>query len=277
MSASGSLPRTTLPVGLACFAVSVGWLALQVGSEAAAALGPRAALVAAELCLVAPALLALAPFGIPFRRGLALVRITPRAAVLTLLAGAALWACAIGLVSLQQALWPPPPGHAELFDKLYESMRPRGPLEALASFAAMALVPAACEEALFRGTLLPAFLTRFRAAEAVVLAAALFAFVHLAPTQDGGVTTYQMPQALLVGLALGALRVRSGSLLPGIVAHTLYNATTFALAMAAPSAFELGPFQSLGMLLGGGTVLALALNRFPREPAEPPSLLDSIP
>jgi membrane protease YdiL (CAAX protease family) len=280
MSASGSLPRTTLPIGLACGAVWVGWLAAFPASEVGAALGPRAAILIEELCLAAPTLLALIPFGIPLRHGLALFRVPRPTAFLALVAGAGAWFCSVGLVTIQQATWAPPPGHLEAFEAYLLSMRPDGPFDALLSFAAVAWLPAACEEVVFRGVVLPALLTRVRPALAIVLSALVFGAVHVQRTADGGFTLYQMPQAIVVGLVLGALRVRSGSLLPGVLAHTLYNGTTLSLTLSAGETAAAGaPQPGLGaaFMLAGAVVAAFAVHRLPAPPAEPPSLLDSIP
>jgi CAAX protease family protein len=281
MSTEGSLPRTTLPIGLAGLAVWVGWLAMYPAGEIGAAIGPRAVTLLGELCLAAPALLALIPFGIPLRQGLALFRIPQRTAFLTLVAGAALWICAIGLVEVQVAVWTPPPGHLESFAAYLKSLRPDGPFEALLSFATVAWLPAACEEAVFRGVLLPAFLTRLRPATAIVLSALLFGAVHVTWPADGLGALYQVPQAVLVGLVLGALRVRSGSLLPGVLAHALYNATTLSLTLAdAAQPAQPGPPDTrvgVAFMLLGAAVVVLAVRRVAARPPDPPSLLDSIP
>jgi membrane protease YdiL (CAAX protease family) len=271
MSTEGSLSRTTLPIGLASFSVWFGYVAMGGAADAAESLGPHARTVLSELCLAAPALLALLSFEIPAREGLGLHPVSTRAFLRTLVASGALWTCAIGLSVLQSLVWANPPGHAELFGAFWDAMTPHGPGEALLALGTVALAPAVCEEILFRGVLLPALLTRQGATAAILVSAGLFASLHIAPTSDGGVTLYQVPQALLVGIALGVLRVRSGSLLPGLLAHTLYNATTFALVMLADSDPSVG--WSVAMLLLGAAVLFLALKRF----QAPPPLLDSNP
>jgi sodium transport system permease protein len=240
---------------------------------AAEGLGPHARTILAEVCLAAPALMALLSFAIPVREGLALLPVTTGTFLRTLLAGGALWSCAVGLSVVQSILWTAPAGHAELYGEFWNALTPRGPADALLALLAVAFVPAVCEELLFRGVLLPALLTRQPATTAILVSAGLFGALHIAPTTDGGVTLYQVPQALLVGLALAVLRLRSGSLLPGILAHTLYNATTFALVMLAEA--DPSPGASLAMFVTGGVVLVLSLRRF--RPAAPPPLLDSIP
>ena len=70
---------------------------------------------------------------------------------------------------------------------------------------AIALVPAFCEEALIRGVLLPSLRTRLGVFLAIGLSTLAFALMHDA---------YRMPFTFAVGLALGALRLRTGSLAP---------------------------------------------------------------
>lgn len=276
MSTEGSLSRHVLPAGLACLAVSVGYLAHQSSAMAAAGLGLHARMLVAEVCLAAPAVLALLSFEIPVRDGLALRPVSLRAFLATVVAGASLWTCAVGLGVVQAVLWTAPAGHEEMFDAMWQALTPHGPGGVLLSLAAVALVPAVCEEALFRGALLPALLTRLRAPAAVIVSASLFAAIHTMPTKDDGVTLYQVPQAFLVGAALAVLRLRSGSLLPGILAHTLYNGTTYVVVMTTADA-DVPTGVGVAMLVSGAVVLAYALSRFRAAPAAEGPLLDSIP
>jgi sodium transport system permease protein len=80
---------------------------------------------------------------------------------------------------------------------------------------AFALAPAVCEELAFRGFILSGFRQRGRAAIAIALSSLAFGVMHLIPQQ--------VFNAALLGLVLGALAVRSRSLLPCIVFHFTYN------------------------------------------------------
>ncbi|HET9315726.1 MAG TPA: hypothetical protein VFQ51_09055, partial [Vicinamibacteria bacterium] len=89
MSAERSAPRPdALPAWLALAAWIAGVVAMGFAMRAASPLGIRPALVTAELILAAPSLLALAAWGIPWGRGLALARPTPAASLLAVLTGA---------------------------------------------------------------------------------------------------------------------------------------------------------------------------------------------
>ncbi len=97
----------------------------------------------------------------------------------------------------------------------------RGPSLA-ASLVTLALVPALCEELVFRGILARGLTPSLPTAAAAALAAVLFAAYHMSPLQA-------VP-AFLLGFALGALALRARSILPAMLAHALNN--TFVIAVA---------------------------------------------
>ena len=80
---------------------------------------------------------------------------------------------------------------------------------------AFAAAPAICEEVTFRGFILSGFNRSGRAWLAIVLASVTFGIMHMFPQQ--------VFNATLLGLVLGLIALRSGSLLPGIVFHFVYN------------------------------------------------------
>ena len=61
---------------------------------------------------------------------------------------------------------------------------------------------------------------------AIFGSAILFGLIHL-DTSVPGATFYRVPFAFAVGLGLGVLRVRTGSLYPSVLAHAFLNAITF--------------------------------------------------
>ena len=72
------------------------------------------------------------------------------------------------------------------------------------------------EELMFRGVIQTRLVRAMPAWIAVVLQAVLFGVTHGTPIQ--------MAYAFLIGLALGFLRSRTGSILPGFAAHAAFNA-----------------------------------------------------
>jgi len=87
------------------------------------------------------------------------------------------------------------------------------------SWTLIALVPAVCEELLFRGWVQSAVVgswpSRGRVVAGLVVQAACFAVFHLLPER--------MPQSFALGLAAGAIALATHSLLPAIVCHAAHN------------------------------------------------------
>ncbi len=78
-----------------------------------------------------------------------------------------------------------------------------------------AVAPAICEELAFRGFILSGFASHGRITLAIVVSAVAFGAMHMFPQQAFN--------AALLGLVLGLLAIRSGSLLPGVIFHFFYN------------------------------------------------------
>ncbi|HEX8201968.1 MAG TPA: ABC transporter permease subunit/CPBP intramembrane protease [Isosphaeraceae bacterium] len=96
----------------------------------------------------------------------------------------------------------------------------------------LAAVPAVCEEVAVRGYILSGLERGRRTRSAIVISALLFGFLHVLLS-----LFQQFFNATLLGLVLGLLAIRSGSLLPGIAFHFLNNALALAWsAVAADSA-----------------------------------------
>jgi sodium transport system permease protein len=91
----------------------------------------------------------------------------------------------------------------------------KNPLTLLTMFA---IVPGICEEIAFRGFILSGLQNRYRNVTAIVLSALLFGFLHVLLS-----LSQQAFNATLLGLLLGLIAVRSGSVLPGIVFHVTHN------------------------------------------------------
>ncbi len=93
-----------------------------------------------------------------------------------------------------------------------------------AVFVMGAACPAVFEEIAFRGVIYRRLELVGGPREALVIQAAMFSIIHLLP----GVFISHF----FIGLALGWLRQRSGSLLPGMLVHGTYNATLLFLELA---------------------------------------------
>lgn len=83
------------------------------------------------------------------------------------------------------------------------------------SLAAIAVAPAVCEELAFRGFILSGLQHARHRWVPIVVSALMFGVIHMIPKQQFN--------AALLGLVLGLLAVRSGSLLPGVLFHFIFN------------------------------------------------------
>jgi membrane protease YdiL (CAAX protease family) len=82
-------------------------------------------------------------------------------------------------------------------------------------FLVLALLPALCEELAFRGFILTGLLRGFREWTAILLSAFLFALYQM--------NFFQLVPHFLLGVVLGMLAVRAGSVLPAMLFHLTYN------------------------------------------------------
>jgi sodium transport system permease protein len=82
---------------------------------------------------------------------------------------------------------------------------------------AFAIAPAICEELAFRGFILSGLQRTHRYRLAAVMSSVAFGIVHTLPQQ--------VFNATLLGLVLAAIALRSGSLIPGVLFHFVFNAT----------------------------------------------------
>jgi hypothetical protein len=83
------------------------------------------------------------------------------------------------------------------------------------SILVVAVQPAIFEELAFRGVVFSALRRVLESREAVLVTALMFMILHL--------SVLSFPHLLLIGLVLGWLRVRTGSLVPGMFLHFTHN------------------------------------------------------
>ena len=102
----------------------------------------------------------------------------------------------------------------------------RAPWQAALVFGAVAVTPAVCEELLFRGWLQGTLRRRLAPAPAIAVQAVLFSLFHMSPLS--------IVALAFVGLYLGWLFERTGTLYASMTAHGLYNATIIAIANLQP-------------------------------------------
>lgn len=234
-------------------ALVLGLVAMSVVASVVVRVDLRLGLLLGEIALVLP-MLAVAPIGGGLRRTFAIADVPGRTIALAFLCGGALWLLSAGVVETQAAVWPLPPGVAEAFRALHAQLRPTGALATLGSILALAVAPGCAEELAFRGALLGALRKVAGAGGAVVISAVLFGLIHLQPAG------YRVPFALLLGLALGVLRLRTGSVVPGMIAHGVLNTTTLLITPfidEGPTPETVPLAQALGLLAVGAILSAV--------------------
>lgn len=115
------------------------------------------------------------------------------------------------------------------------------------------------EEMVFRGAILRTLLGSVSNHwVAILISAALFAVVHPNPAQ--------MPHALLMGLLLGWMYYRTGSILPGVVLHWVNNTVAYAVTILLPASNDM----TLSQLFGGNqtsVILSIVFSLFIFLPA----------
>ncbi|HSD26478.1 MAG TPA: CPBP family intramembrane glutamic endopeptidase [Vicinamibacteria bacterium] len=167
-------------------------------------------------------------------------------------------------MEMQSLLMPPPPEYLELFRVLHAALRPATPVDALVSLLVIAALPALCEELSIRGVLLPSLAGWTGPTLAVYLTAGAFGLIHF--------DVIRAVFTVVLGLALGALRVRTASLWPSVVVHLTVNALTFAIAPLVddPSQpYTPQPALGLACLVVGVALTVPLLRGLRREPAPP--------
>ena len=118
---------------------------------------------------------------------------------------------------------------------------------------ALGVTPAICEELLFRGLVFAGF-RRLGPAAAVLLSALLFAFAHA--------SIYRLLPTFTLGALLGYARLRSGSIVPGMILHGLNNGLAIALLFTKPAWAE--PLvrdqqPAMGIVVGAFALTAVAV------------------
>lgn len=132
------------------------------------------------------------------------------------------------------------------------------------SFIAIAIMAPIAEEMVFRGAIMRAsehtwIGKRMIAANGVnwgtiIFTSLLFAAVHGNPAQ--------MPHAFLIGLLLGWLAYRTGSIIPGILLHFINNGTAYIMYQVYPQSYDMEMIEFFGdsyLRLGGAIALSLLI------------------
>jgi membrane protease YdiL (CAAX protease family) len=113
------------------------------------------------------------------------------------------------LAQVINAIYPFPQQYLENLGKLFDL-----DIALWQSFLIVAIAPGICEELLFRG-MMPRFFEKYGIKVNIVLTAFLFAAFHLDP--------FRFLPVFLLGLLLGYLTLRSGSIYNSMLSHAINN------------------------------------------------------
>ena len=115
------------------------------------------------------------------------------------------------------------------------------------------LAPAICEELAFRGFILSGLRRMGHKWGAIVLSALFFGLAHGILQQSIGAT--------VIGIVIGYVAVKTGSLLPGMVYHAVHNGLSVMLGRITPEVMESQPL--LRLVLEPGTEAGEFIYRWP--------------
>ena len=215
--------RRVLPVpsaGDAMGFLAVVFVFLFYGGSALQAWNLRAGVAVTQWGLILlPSLLFLRRYGADLRASLGLYRPPWRSMLAAVAIGVTAWYPVLWLSAASAPSADDP--SRRMVEEMFRALLGTEVSLVVALFV-VAVSPAVCEEVLFRGVLLRSFLRRFHPRTAILLTALLFGVFHMSLERV-------LPTAGL-GVVLGVLAWRSGSLLPGVVFHALHNGLSVLLA-----------------------------------------------
>ncbi|TVP74914.1 MAG: CPBP family intramembrane metalloprotease [Gemmatimonadales bacterium] len=256
---SSSGPDTPSPGQALLFVAGLALLYVVVGVTLQILFGEAGMAMAQVGVFLLPALLLVRLGGFSARRTLALRPASARgvAAAALLMAGGLPLAWL--LAWLQSFVIPVP---EELLQALTDMILTDDPVRIVWLVLLVAVLPAICEEVVFRGVLLSGLRSRLPVVGAILLSGVVFGIFHLAP----GTAFRFLPTAWL-GILLAWIVVETRSIFPAILMHFLNNGAILALTLwpvsreMASATGEAPPV----LLLVPGLILFVAGARLLRE------------
>ena len=193
----------------------------QSGNAASFARALRMSSMAMPVCFLVVPLLVLAWWKVDIFNTLRLARPSARHLAAGALLGLGLWIPATELSTLQTHVLPASESVRQVNETLVEALRAMPPWQVL---LCLGLVPALCEEVIFRGFLLSSLRGAVRKWSAIAATACVFALFHF--------YFFKLPVTAALGIILGWLCWQSRSIWPGVVAHGLHNSLSAAITVA---------------------------------------------
>ena len=119
----------------------------------------------------------------------------------------------------------------------------KGLVNTSGGYLALGIIAPLSEEVVFRGAILRSLLEKFsKPWTAIAISALLFALIHLNPAQ--------MPHAFVVGLLLGWMYWRTGSIIPGVLFHVVNNTVSYIMMRLYPQVEDMSLADLFGSEAG---------------------------
>lgn len=271
------LPAVDEALALFCFCI----LLLFYASPNLLRHGALAAVFGTQLLLIlAPTLLFAALMRWDWRRTFNLRRPAPALLVAAGLIAIGLSPWAMFAAAVQEHFWPRAAGGQDQMQIIFSALKQHPVLTVIG----VGLLAGVCEELLFRGPIQGSMLRKLPPWAAITFAAILFSAAHF--------DFHGLVVRALLGILLGWMVWRSGSIFPAMVAHALFDSTQLAMAawrMHHPSAVSDASILVISgsdmVMLAIGAVLVIAgmvawrlstgsparITRMPAAPAGAPS------
>jgi sodium transport system permease protein len=209
------LPAVDEALALFCFCI----LLLFYASPNLLRHGPLAAVFGTQLLLIlAPTLLFAALMRWDWRRTFNLRRLPPALLVAAGLVAIGLSPWAMFAAAVQEHFWPRGAGGQDQMQILLTALKQHPVLTAIG----VGLLAGVCEELLFRGPIQGSMLRKLPPWAAITFAAILFSAAHF--------DFHGLVVRALLGMLLGWMVWRSGSVFPAMIAHALFDSTQLAMA-----------------------------------------------
>jgi sodium transport system permease protein len=165
----------------------------------------------------------------------------------------------LALVQLVIEQFPSIEHHLKQLEKHFDLKAPLG-----VQLLVLAVLPAICEELAFRGFILTGLSRRLGTGNAILGSSLLFAFAHL--------DAFRFFHTFILGVILGILATRSGSLLPCMLFHGVHNGLSVCMGhvQLSPDQNELLYDQLVPFLAAATVIMVFLLWRMPvrRVPIE---------
>jgi len=171
---------------------------------------------------------------------------------------------AIGALQRQDWLLGPPPESSATVEILTELFT----FSPVVVILCAAVVPALAEELLFRGLVLQAFRGMAKNWGAIAISAIAFGLFHMSAHRI-------FPQATL-GVLLGVMVMRTGSLWPAIVAHMIHNGLLVGWALGGEPDAEPSPEVLPWLYAAGPAIVFLGFLLVRPSRRDPPSVSESV-